>query len=305
MMVLYLISLVYAAAAAGVNSSPPGAGHGTTVNHAAPKAQPAPGKTPLALLASVGGAPQAGKRAPLARARAQHATAIKHAQLVHLHNRTRAELARRHRGANATNATAAAAAPPTAGVRAGAGGARAGAADARDGTGRPPAAGAPPGERRARPGEPRQNAPGADAPRRPPGGGAGANARRPPGRADAAERHRHRRKRARDGRDAAPTPREKAIPAVFIALSGLALACFAAKAVFNAQSVDAAAGPTSPAKARRVELREKLLRAQAVPPADAPPPPHQWSGGELDDDDVEVDAPSPVRLPEAPAAPRP
>ena len=92
---------------------------------------------------------------------------------------------------------------------------------------------------------------------------------------------------------------------VFIALSGLALACFAAKAVFNAQSVDAAARPTSPAKARRVELREKLLRAQAVPPADAPPPPHQWSGGELDDVDVEVDAPSPVRLPEAPAAPRP
>ena len=84
-----------------------------------------------------------------------------------------------------------------------------------------------------------------------------------------------------------------------------ALACFAAKAVFNAQSVDDAATPTSPAKARRVELREKLLRAQAVPPADAPPPPHQWSGGELDDDDVEVDAPSPVRLPEAPAAPRP
>ena len=108
MMVLYLISLVYAAAAAGGNSSPPGAGHVTTVNRAAPKAQPAPGKTPLALLASVGGAPQAGKRAPLARARAQHATAIKHAQLVHLHNRTRAELARRHRGANATNATAAA-----------------------------------------------------------------------------------------------------------------------------------------------------------------------------------------------------
>ena len=102
MMLPYLISLVYAAAAAGGNSSPPGAGHVTTVNRAAPKAQPAPGKTPLALLASVGGAPQAGKRAPLARARAQHATAIKHAQLVHLHNRTRAELARRHRGANAT-----------------------------------------------------------------------------------------------------------------------------------------------------------------------------------------------------------
>ena len=297
MMVLYLISLVYAAAAAGGNSSPQGAGHVTAANHAAPKAQPAPGKTPLALLASVGGAPQAGKRAPLARARAQHATAIKHAQLVHLHNRTRAELARRHRGANATNATGALP-PPAAGVRAGPRGG--------DGTGRPPAAAAPPGERRARPGEPRQNAPGADAPRRPPGGGAGATARRPPGRADAAERHRHRRKRARDGQDAAPTPREKAIPAVFIALSGLALACFAAKAVFNAQSVDAAAAPTSPAKARRVELREKLLRAQAVPPADAPPPPHQWSGGELDDDvDVEVDAPSPVRLPEAPAAPRP
>ena len=293
-----LITLIISLRAVAAAEAPPGAGHVTTVNHAAPKAQPAPGKTPLALLASVGGAPQAGKRAPLARARAQHATAIKHAQLVHLHNRTRAELARRHRGANATNATAAAAAPPTAGVRAGAGG-------ARDATGRPPAAAAPPGERRARPGEPRQNAPGADAPRRPPGGGAGATARRPPGRADAAERHRHRRKRARDGEDAAPTPREKAIPAVFIALSGLALACFAAKAVFNAQSVDAAAPPTSPAKARRVELREKLLRAQAVPPADAPPPPHQWSGGELDDVDVEVDAPSPVRLPEAPAAPRP
>jgi len=296
-LITLLIISLHAVAAAGP-PGPPGAGHVTTVNHAAPKAQPAPGKTPLALLASVGGAPQAGKRAPLARARAQHATAIKHAQLVHLHNRTRAELARRHRGANATNATAAAAAPPTAGVRAGAGG-------ARDATGRPPAAAAPPGERRARPGEPRQNAPGADAPRRPPGGGAGANARRPPGRADATERHRHRRKRARDGQDDAPTPREKAIPAVFIALSGLALACFAAKAVFNAQSVDDAATPTSPAKARRVELREKLLRAQAVPPADAPPPPHQWSGGELDDDDVEVDAPSPVRLPEAPAAPRP
>ena len=295
-LITLLIISLHAVAAAGP-PGPPGAGHVTTVNHAAPKAQPAPGKTPLALLASVGGAPQAGKRAPLARARAQHATAIKHAQLVHLHNRTRAELARRHRGANATNATAAAAAPPTAGVRAGAGG-------ARDGTGRPPAA-APPGERRARPGEPRQNAPGADAPRRPPGGGAGATARRPPGRADAAERHRHRRKRARDGQDDAPTPREKAIPAVFIALSGLALACFAAKAVFNAQSLDDAAKPTSPAKARRVELREKLLRAQAVPPADAPPPPHQWSGGELDDVDVEVDAPSPVRLPEAPAAPRP
>ena len=293
-----LITLIISLRAVAAAEAPPGAGHVTTVNHAAPKAQPAPGKTPLALLASVGGAPQAGKRAPLARARAQHATAIKHAQLVHLHNRTRAELARRHRGANATNATAAAAAPPTAGVRAGAGG-------ARDATGRPPAAAAPPGERRARPGEPRQNAPGADAPRRPPGGGAGATARRPPGRADAAERHRHRRKRARDGQDDAPTPREKAIPAVFIALSGLALACFAAKAVFNAQSVDDAATPTSPAKARRVELREKLLRAQAVPPADAPPPPHQWSGGELDDDDVEVDAPSPVRLPEAPAAPRP
>ena len=151
MLITLLIISLHAVAAAGPPGSP-GAGHVTTVNHAAPKAQPAPGKTPLALLASVGGAPQAGKRAPLARARAQHATAIKHAQLVHLHNRTRAELARRHRGANATNATAAAAAPPTAGVRAGAGGARAGAADARDGTGRPPAAAAPPGERRARPG---------------------------------------------------------------------------------------------------------------------------------------------------------
>ncbi len=126
-----LITLIISLRAVAAAEAPPGAGHVTTVNHAAPKAQPAPGKTPLALLASVGGAPQAGKRAPLARARAQHATAIKHAQLVHLHNRTRAELARRHRGANATNATAAAAAPPTAGVRAGAGG-------ARDGTGRPP-----------------------------------------------------------------------------------------------------------------------------------------------------------------------
>ena len=89
-----LITLIISLRAVAAAEAPPGAGHVTTVNHAAPKAQPAPGKTPLALLASVGGAPQAGKRAPLARARAQHATAIKHAQLVHLHNRTRAELAR-------------------------------------------------------------------------------------------------------------------------------------------------------------------------------------------------------------------
>ncbi len=102
-----LITLIISLHAVAAAEAPAGAGHVTTVNRAAPKAQPAPGKTPLALLASVGGAPQAGKRAPGARARAQHATAIKHAQLVHLHNRTRAELARRHRGANATNATGA------------------------------------------------------------------------------------------------------------------------------------------------------------------------------------------------------
>jgi hypothetical protein len=136
-------------------------------------------------------------------------------------------------------------------------------------------------------------------PRRAPGG----DGRRPPARADATEARRRRRgKKPRDaGGD--PRPREQAAPAVLLALSGLALACFAARAVFTARGVDdaVAAGETSPAKARRVELRAKLLAARAVPPPDAPPPPHPWSSGELDD---EVDAPSPVLVAPA-AAPRP
>ena len=49
-----LITLIISLRAVAAAEAPPGAGHVTTVNHAAPKAQPAPGKTPLALLASVG-----------------------------------------------------------------------------------------------------------------------------------------------------------------------------------------------------------------------------------------------------------
>ena len=47
-----LITLIISLRAVAAAEAPPGAGHVTTVNHAAPKAQPAPGKTPLALLAS-------------------------------------------------------------------------------------------------------------------------------------------------------------------------------------------------------------------------------------------------------------
>lgn len=137
-------------------------------------------------------------------------------------------------------------------------------------------------------------------PRRAPG----SDGRRPPARADATEARRRRRGKTPHAGDG-PRPREQAAPAVLVALSGLALACFAARAVFTARGVDdaVAAGETSPAKARRVELRAKLLAARAVPPPDAPPPPHPWSSGELDD---EVDAPSPVLVAPSPAAaPRP